>query len=366
MRKPRGNGQTTAGAKCIIRAHANPTRGPCFITGIVDLRTQDILQSAPPTQAGRNSLRVEYRSAADERRHGDPAPLAIVQFGTQRPANTDGSLLIHVSLDALGDANPREIWRGEGAITQGQSGPIRFAHDERFLFGVLEEDERRHAGIREATHAAYRAIRDFQRTSAFPHLLRMWNYLDAVNEGEDDLERYRQFCIGRATGLSESATDYPAATAIGRQIKTHDLQVFWVAARVPGSAIENPRQVSAYRYPRVHGPVSPSFSRATLTADGMLLISGTASIVGHASQHIGDPVGQLDETLRNLQALLQRADGKQVLPDNSVLKLYVRDASHCDAVSKRLQQHFPNVPVIYLAADICRRELLLEIESVVG
>jgi chorismate lyase/3-hydroxybenzoate synthase len=338
-----------------------------FITGIVELRTQDNLQSVPPTQAGRSSLRVQYLSAADYARRSHGAPLALVHFGTERPPNTDGSLLIHVSLEPLSGPRLTECWLGEGAVTQGRSGSIRFAHDDRFLFAVLEEDERRHAGIRETTHASYRAIRDFQRTSGFPHLLRMWNYLDAVNEGEDDLERYRQFCVGRATGLSDSATaDYPAATAIGRQIKTHELQVFWIAARVPGSAIENPRQVSAYRYPRVHGPVSPSFSRATVSADGMLLISGTASIVGHASQHIGDPAAQLDETLRNLDALLQRVDGKQVQPDNSILKVYVRDPAQLAVLSKRLQQRFPNVPVTYLAADICRRELLLEIECVVG
>ena len=331
------------------------------------MRTQDNLQSVPPTQAGRSSLRVEYRSATDSARWRDAAPLAVVHFGEQRPANTDGSMLIHVSLEPLVGSQLVECWLGEGAVTQGQSGTIRFAHDDRFLFAVLEEDERRHAGIRETTHASYRAIREFQRASGFPHLLRMWNYLDAVNEGEDDLERYRQFCVGRATGLSESATaDYPAATAIGRQIKTHDLQVFWIAARVAGTAIENPRQVSAYRYPRVHGPVSPSFSRATLSTDGMLLISGTASIVGHASQHAGDPQAQLEETLRNLDALLQRVDGKQIASGNTILKVYVRDRAHCAALSKRLQQRFPNVPVVFLAADICRRELLLEIECVVG
>jgi len=64
--------------------------------------------------------------------------------------------------------------------------------------------------------------------------------------------------------------------------------------------------------------------------------------------------------------LLQRVDGKEVLPENAILKVYVRDPAHCAALSKRLQQRFPNVPAVYLAADICRRELLLEIECVVG
>jgi chorismate lyase/3-hydroxybenzoate synthase len=309
---------------------------------------------------------VEYPSAANTA-NAAGRPLAVVHFGAQRPTNTDGSLLIHVALEPLSGSERGAVWYGEGAVTQGQSGPVRFAHDDRFLFAVLQEDERRHAGIREATHAAYRAIREFQRASGFPHLLRMWNYLDAVNEGAGDQERYRQFCVGRATGLGESATvEYPAATAIGRQLRTHELQVFWIAGRVPGTAIENPRQVSAYRYPRVHGPVSPSISRATLSNDGALLISGTASIVGHVSQHIGDPVAQLEETLRNLDALMQRALPRPDAADMGALKVYLRDPQRLPELQSLLQQRYPKVPVIYLAADICRRELLLEIECVVG
>jgi hypothetical protein len=58
--------------------------------------------------------------------------------------------------------------------------------------------------------------------------------------------------------------------------------------------------VSAYDYPRQYGPAAPSFSRAALTPDPLLLISGTASIVGHASVHLGDVTAQLEETLANL------------------------------------------------------------------
>ena len=46
----------------------------------------------------------------------------------------------------------------------------------------------------------------------------MWNYLDAINEGDGDAERYRQFCVGRARGLGRpNGKRLPAATAIGRQ-----------------------------------------------------------------------------------------------------------------------------------------------------
>ena len=123
--------------------------------------------------------------------------------------------------------------------------------------------------------------------------------------------------------------------------------------------IENPRQVSAYRYPREHGPASPSFSRAALGPDHTLFVSGTASIVGHVSRHHSDPLAQLDETLRNLQAL-------NALPESrsDLLKVYVRDPVHAALIRQRLLAWSAPQQTLLLSADICRRELLLEIECV--
>ena len=114
--------------------------------------------------------------------------------------------------------------------------------------------------------SAYANLSVFVRTRGFPHLLRSWNYLDAITEGEGDAERYRRFCVGRAAGLGEvQIGTLPAATAIGRCDGVRTLQVYWLAARRPGTPVENPRQVSAYRYPRQYGPQSPSFARAAPT-----------------------------------------------------------------------------------------------------
>ena len=82
----------------------------------------------------------------------------------------------------------------------------------------------------------------------------------------------------------------PAGTAVGTM--SGPLKIHFLAARQPGTHVENPRQVSAYEYPRVYGPCSPSFARATLRpsiSGSHLLIAGTASVVGHVSEHIGDP-----------------------------------------------------------------------------
>jgi chorismate lyase/3-hydroxybenzoate synthase len=293
--------------------------------------------------------------------------LAAIEFGAEGGPSVPAPLAIKVRLEPLTAPGLVEYWRAAGPVTTGRSGAIRFAHDGCSLFAVVELDEREFGGIRATSEHAYRLIREFQQTSPFPHLLRMWNFMDAVNEGHGDAERYRQFCIGRAHGLGEaSGARYPAATAIGHQVTTHTLQVFWIAGRESGTAVENPRQISAYRYPRTHGPVSPTFSRATVTNDGTLFISGTASIVGHLSQHPGDSLAQLEETLRNLRAVIERAREQHEIAGDApmLLKVYVRDPAHADAIESRLREARPDDRIVVLAADICRRELLLEIESV--
>ena len=103
-----------------------------------------------------------------------------------------------------------------------------------------------------------------------------------------------------------------------------------------------------------------------------LLLSGTASIVGHASQHTGELLAQLEETLTNFDALLGAA--RQRAPSlpaqfgpGTRLKVYVRDESDLPTVAEALNQRFGDrVPRILLHAAICRRELSMEIDGVHG
>jgi chorismate lyase/3-hydroxybenzoate synthase len=122
--------------------------------------------------------------------------------------------------------------------------------------------------------------------------------------------------------------------------------------------------VSAYSYPPSYGPRSPSFARATrcpASAGGWLLLSGTASIVGHKSLHHGDVERQVEETLDNLEELLP-ADGPARY---AALKVYVRRPEDLPAVRAGVAARVGSaLPVLYLQADICREELLVEIEGV--
>jgi chorismate lyase/3-hydroxybenzoate synthase len=343
------------------------------------------MRSSPgeqPAQPLSAALRVVYRPLAATGSASWPAGvLAAVRFGTQlEDGGTSAPLTIDVGLEPLHGPTPAssaatgwaELWLATGPVHTGQWSDaaaarpthVRYSHDGQYLFAVIELDEREHGGILLTAEHAYAAIRRFQQQSRFPHLLRMWNYMDAINEGVGDLERYRQFCVGRGRGLGEVSQAYPSATAIGRQRADHILQVFWLAGIVPGQPLENPRQVSAYHYPRVHGPVSPTFARALVAPDETLLISGTASIVGHVSRHHDDVMAQLEETVRNLNSFAPHISRSRTADSKDLLKVYVRDQALMPRIAERLHQLYPGTEIIFVAADICRRELLLEIEAV--
>jgi chorismate lyase/3-hydroxybenzoate synthase len=294
--------------------------------------------------------------------------LCAISFGAQRPAfvATPQGLCVQVNLRALVGTGLTELWHADGKVESGRAGAVHFASGGRYLAGRVEIDEREAGDLVAAARAAYEAISDFTRRSAHRHLLRMYNYFSDINAGEGDAQRYKLFCSGRAAGFQSLLnSSWPAATAIGRQDRSALLQVYWLAGSEPGRHLENPRQMSAFHYPRQYGPSPPSFSRAMQVAGG-LLISGTASVLGHASHHPDDLAGQLDEILRNL-ASVRQASGGGTAPTSgrgTLLKVYLRNAGAAGFVATYLRARLPaQVQFLVLGADICRRELLAEIDA---
>ena len=303
--------------------------------------------------------------------------LAVFGFGRDAPRHDDPRYL-RVSLQPHGAA-PLEVWRVAGPVARGREGDVAWAEDGTLQFGAIELDELpgdHDSDIERTTETIYRRLSAFLTTRGYPHLLRMWNYLDGITAGDNDDERYRRFCVGRARALGAvDPARLPAATAIGRVDGERRLQVYWLAARTPGTPLENPRQVSAWRYPRQYGPQPPGFARAMLPPPGStmpLMLSGTAAIVGHESRHLESVEAQLDEVLVNLDHLIDRA--RQQRPElpaslgpGSRLKVYVRDAADLGHVAQTLAARLPAaVPHIVLHGAVCRRELRVEIDGVHG
>ena len=273
--------------------------------------------------------------------------------------------------------NLQEIWRLDTACQSGISEGISYRRAGPLLFGVIEFDENFFAGaespLQAATEEAYRRIFRLIEREGLPHLWRVWNYLADINRESDGLERYRQFNIGRQDAFlefSRGATgNVPAACAIG--LAGGPLSIAFMAGNQPAVPVENPRQVSAYNYPASYGPRSPTFSRAALVylpGQEILFISGTASIVGHQTVHPGDVAGQCAESLANVAAVLAEASaasrGVAYRLENLSYRVYVRHADDFAVVRDMLQARLgAATEIVYLQADICRSDLLIEIEA---
>ncbi|MEO8810116.1 MAG: pteridine-dependent deoxygenase [Rhodanobacter sp.] len=312
----------------------------------------------------RQAPEVSYRLAPVAVMLEAPGTLAVFGFSSTAPASDDPRYL-QVPLDGF-DAEARlELWQVDARVACGREGALRWSAGGGWLFAAIELDEREHGGPCATARLAYDALHRFVATRAERHVLRVWNYLGAINDGDGDAERYKHFCEGRVAGMDDFfAEGFPAATAIGHRADDSRLQVYLLACDQPGNRVENPRQVSAWRYPRQYGRTPPSFARGmTLPGRDALAISGTAAVVGHASAHQDDLDAQLDETLLNLDALLCNAGMPAGFDGRAPLKAYVRHAGDAARVRDFLRQRLPGVPVLLLHGDICRSELLVEIDG---
>jgi len=275
-----------------------------------------------------------------------------------------------------------EVWRSGEPTEFGHHQSVFFRRSDELLFGCIAVGEDAAAAangqdnppLHAATSQAYLEICATLDAENFPHLVRVWNYVPAINRDSHGTERYRQFNTARQDALRASGRaltgKVPAASALGAA-QDSPLVVYFLAARTAPTFVENPRQVSAYHYPQEYGVHSPVFSRATLLRQPgwlTLFISGTASIVGHRSLHIGDVAAQTRETLTNIDALLGEANrvapGAAFRREALACKVYVRHPADLPTVQAELAGAFPrDTRIVYLQADICRQDLLVEIEA---
>lgn len=251
---------------------------------------------------------------------------------------------------------------------------------------------------------AYAAVGDcLRRLAPLSHAVRFWNFIPGIGMSMGDgLDRYMVFNAGRFAafhGWPSTHTGDPwtaTASAVGHNGR--DFVVWCLASRNPGVPVENPRQTPVRHYSDRYGPMPPSFARATIlpgvvppdeihsgnrSADviaetpAILLIGGTASICGEHSRHEGDLTAQVEETLANLDTLVRAAMirldpmGNQPSPTRVGLRqllelrvYWVRPGDR-DRVERLVRGRFmEHCGIEWVQADLCRPELLVEIEGV--
>lgn len=283
----------------------------------------------------------------------------------------------------------------EGAAAQKASavGPIRLQLHSGSYFTLVSArvpDVSTPARLESGTRNAYLAIRDVLSSLEPRHPVRFWNHISDITAATaiQGKNRYMAFNAGRFQamtdwfgGIDHFDTAVPTASGIGHGGR--GLIVHCLAARRPGRAISNPRQVQPHRYSARFGPLPPCFARATILAAEtgvlprpLLLVGGTASVCGEESVHLANLQRQFAETLVNLRSLL--AEAKSTLSSRNgngsradlldrfrYLRVYYPRLAHTRTVRTLTRRAFTGVddPEIF-RAELCRAELLVEIEGV--
>jgi chorismate lyase / 3-hydroxybenzoate synthase len=338
--------------------------------GLADLTELLVSSAVMPSSAASHSTAVA------------PHMLGQMTFGLQCHASDIASIRQHLyaePLHPIGSVHP-ELWLSKAPTRAWQESGMQCQGNDDVLFGVIEIPEPLHTedGIRpleQITHIAYHQLFETLDKHDYKYLWRAWNYMPQITEVTHGLERYQQFNLGRQQGFASSARtvtgNVPAACALG--VRSGPLSVAFLAGRTPTLPIENPRQVSAYHYPQQYGPQSPTFSRASLAQlhqQELLLLSGTASIVGHETLHIGDVKSQTLETLTNIQAVLSQANLRSKSANgyrlqDLLMRVYVRHAKDVNLIRSVINERLgTDHSALYLHADICRADLDVEIEGI--
>ncbi len=313
--------------------------------------------------------------------HGEHMPLTV--FVVQPPCDGRG---LAIEAWAISTRTTQVEYHGPQLVTVSHDG-LRWIHAAA---GSLRQGGR--SAYEQAVDAfvAMEAVLE-QAGASFQDVVRTWLYQGGITDVEDGVERYRELNRARTdffanlpfhtrplAGGHNDRVIYPASTGIGTL--DHGLVTTCLALQTRRQDVrilplENPLQTSSFDYPTSYSAKSPKFSRAMAMRIGdhvTTWVSGTASIVNSETVHPGDVEKQTEQTLTNIERLIDTAnfarlgwsDGGATLDDLAKVRVYVKrheDYEKCRAVCER---RLGRIPAIYAQADVCRPDLLVEIEGV--
>ncbi len=213
-------------------------------------------------------------------------------------------------------------------------------------------------------------------------IVRQWNYIGKITEIQEDIQNYQAFNNERAKfyAQTEWPTAYPAATGIGMDCNGLIVSLVAISNGDDFSVypINNPLQIAAHNYSSTvligDNPVkyTPKFERAKIIqskSNTYCFVSGTAAIRGEQSIENMHVSAQTVQTIQNILYLISNENlRKQDIEVSSELKMqslriYVKYFDDIEKVKAEVNKTWPHVPAIYLKGDICRKELLVEIEG---
>lgn len=267
-------------------------------------------------------------------------------------------------------------------ISTGDSEAALFTGNEtQILVGNVQSNT--FSGCKKNTKKAFSELIDIFNTTHFSlgSIVRKWNYLENILGFDGDKQRYQEFNDVRSTvyGNAFEKEGYPAATGIGMNRGGVILEFVAVKSKVAKTfPVDNPEQIAAHNYSEevligeeCQLKTTPKFERARyleLFGKKLIFISGTASILGEKTVGIGDAVRQTEITIENIRRLysekvLDKISNNTLHPKYEHARVYLKNRKDFSIIKKTFKAQLGNIPVVYIIADICRDDLLVEIEG---
>jgi enamine deaminase RidA (YjgF/YER057c/UK114 family) len=195
----------------------------------------------------------------------------------------------------------------------------------------------------------------------FANVVRTWFYNDDILAWYHDFNGVRNAFFrerGVVNGMMPASTGVAGRNAIGGGLITGLIAVEAKDPAVQAFAVPSPLQSSAADY-------GSSFSRAAeldLPDHRRLYVSGTASIdCSGETVFLGDCRAQVKQTMEVVQAIL-RSRGMDWTDVTRSLAYFKRAPDACLFDAYRKESGLPAFPAVVVENDICRDDLLYEIE----
>lgn len=273
---------------------------------------------------------------------------------------------LNLEMECLSNKDYVELWVSDAIVTYHSTEMFEYSFDGNNMLGVASFTEEH------SVNKHYNELFELTEKTNYPYINRIWNYIPDINGiNEDNVERYKAFCSHRWNSFNDNCIyQYPAGTAVGTQSKKTG--IYFVSSSSNNIVYnENPEQTPAYKYNKTE---SPCFSRGCYNyKDDIFYISGTASITKNKTTNINDVENQCLATLDNISSLITKQNLTQyninknlTLKDIDCIKVYIKHNKDFKLIQEICSKIFSSTSsIVYLKADICRSELLLEIEGLI-
>jgi len=248
--------------------------------------------------------------------------------------------------------------------------------------GILPQDIS--ASHSSQSKAVFSQVEEIMIRENFPinSIVRQWNYIENISLFDDDHQNYQAFNDSRSNFYSQTdwSHGYPAATGIGTQAGGVMVELIALTGeQVINKALDNPLQIAAHKYsqevllgaidPCTQQRTTPKFERARIVGlpeSQIIYISGTAAIRGETSVIENDITEQTRITMENIDHLIASAHSynQGTSFEYELLRIYVKKPSQMEDVRTYMKAYYPDIKKIYICADICRDELLVEVEGI--